>query len=108
MLEDGLHAQLALVHEEAHLLDPDEVPALQWRHHDGRRLHPPPLEIAAAVGGDHQAHEVLDQHDGPEHEESADEGQGGCAVGVACEDDDGDDQPGDPKRAIGYFVTRSI
>ena len=98
VLEDGLQPQLALVQEEAHLLDPDEVPALERRHQHSRRLRPAPLEIAATVGGDYQAHEVLRQHDGPERKESADKGYGGRSADVAREDDDGDDQPGDSQQ----------
>ena len=82
--------------EEAHLLDADEVPALERGHHHGHRLDPPSPEIAATVRGDHQAHEVLDEHGGPQHEERADEEGGGRAVDVGREDRDADDEPGDP------------
>ena len=95
VLEHGLHPQLALVHEEAHLLDADEVPALERRHHHRRRFDPSPLQVAATVGRDHQAHEVLHQQDRPEHEEGADEEDGRRAVDVGRDDDHADDQPRD-------------
>ena len=84
VLQDGLHSQLPLVQEEAHLLDSYDVPTLEGGHHYGRRLYPSPPEIAGRVRGDHQAHEVLHQHDDPEHEKAADEDFGGRAVDVGA------------------------
>ncbi len=106
VLEDGLQPQLALVQEEAHLLDPDEVPALEHGKDHGRGLGPPPLEIAATVRRDHETHKVLNQHDDPEHKESADQRNRGRALYVGREDDDGDDQPCDPQE--GHRVLRHL
>lgn len=68
MPEDGLYPQLCLLQEEARLLDPDEVPALKRGYSHGRRFHPPPLEVAATVGGHYQAYDILSQQNGPEYE----------------------------------------
>ena len=59
VLQDRLRSQRTLVKEEGHLLDPDDVPALEGGHHHGQRLHPSPLEIAATFRGDHETHQVL-------------------------------------------------
>src|ERR1700683_4953033 len=61
--------QPPLAGKQRRLLDPDQVPALERGHHHGRRLDPSPPEVAAAVGSDHQADQVLRQQDHPEREE---------------------------------------
>lgn len=104
MPENGLHPQLPLPQEKAHLLDPDQAPALKGGHRHGRRLHPPPLEIAATVGGNHQAHHILHQQDDPEREKGADQDDGSRAVDVGRDDGDTDDQPGNPQE--GHRVLR--
>ena len=97
MPQDGLHPQLRLLQEEAHLLDPDKVPVLKRGHRHSHGLHPPPLEITATVRGNYQADEILRQQDGPEHEKRAHQHDRGGAFDVGRDDDDGDDQPGNPQ-----------
>src|SRR6202034_4381138 len=55
MLEDRLNPELSFMQEEADPFHAEEVPTLEGRHQHGRGLHPPPLEIAATIGRDHQA-----------------------------------------------------
>ena len=68
--QDRLDPEFPFAQEEAHLLDPHDAPALEGGDHHRGRLDPPPFEVAAPVGGDDEAHEVLHQQDDPEREKA--------------------------------------